>query len=192
MIKTLYFDVETTGTDPSKHGLIQLACLVDIDGTIVDEGNWFIQPFEKDMIDEGALKVNGLSLEKMKGFEFMKPRDVYFQIITLFGKHVDKFNRSDKFWPAGYNCGFDLEFLRVFFEKNDDSYFGSWQNWRAIDPLPLIRYLGWLGKVDLPDYRLATVCNYLNVQLGAAHDALADVRATRECILELKSLIKIG
>jgi DNA polymerase III epsilon subunit-like protein len=35
--KTLYIDTETTGTDPAKHGLIQLACIAEIDGEVAEE-----------------------------------------------------------------------------------------------------------------------------------------------------------
>lgn len=33
-MKILWIDTETTGLDPDKHGIIQLAMIVDIDGQI--------------------------------------------------------------------------------------------------------------------------------------------------------------
>ena len=185
--KTLYFDTETTGVDHTKHGLIQLACLIDIDNNVVDEATWFIRPFHGDLINKEASEITGYSREDMEMFPDAK--QAYSEICTFFGKHVDKYDRNDKFWPAGYNCLFDLNFLRMFFEKNDDKYFGSWQNWKGIDGLAIIRYLAWQGKIDLPDYKLGTVCEYFGIKLGdSAHDALADIRATRELIIKLKEI----
>jgi len=179
--KTLYFDVETTGTDPDRHALIQLACLVDINGEVVDEQSWRIKPFEGDKYNQEALDVTGVTLDELKSYP--EPKRIYGEVVSFFGKHIDKYERNDKFYPAGYNCKFDLEFLATFFVKCGDQYFGSWQNWRAIDPLPWLYRLDWLGKISLPDYKLVTVCNHFGIELGdQAHDAKADVRATRELI----------
>ena len=185
--KTLYFDVETTGTDPARHGLIQLACLVDIDGKVVDENSWHIKPFKGDLVSKEAARITGISREDLDNFP--EPEGVYREIVEFFSKHVDRFDRTDKFYPAGYNVRFDLEFLKRFFEKNGDKYFGSFFNWKLIDPLPWLYRLDWLGELSLPDYKLVTVCNHFGIELGdSAHDALADIRATRELLLKLLNL----
>lgn len=43
-MKILYFDVETTGTDSSKHEITQLAIIVEVDGVVKEEVNWRCQP----------------------------------------------------------------------------------------------------------------------------------------------------
>lgn len=96
--KTLYLDVETTGLDPVKNGLIQLACLVDINGEVVEEKNWLIRPFETDVIDDKALEVNGRCKTELPGYP--SPEVVYNEIIEFFETYVNKFIRTDKFWPV--------------------------------------------------------------------------------------------
>lgn len=189
-IKTLYFDVETTGLDPRQNGIIQLACIIDIEGNIEAEHNWNVAPFENDKIDREALAVNGCTEEQIKGFD--PPREVYEAFISVLGRFVDKYNRFDKFYPAGYNLQFDLDFENQWFIKNGDKYFGSWQNWNAIDPLAIIRRLVWMGILEpLPNYKLITVCEHFGIELGeSAHDALADIRATRELNLILNKYFK--
>jgi DNA polymerase-3 subunit epsilon len=177
--KTLYFDVETTGIDSKLHGMIQLACLVDIDGKLEAEKDWFIKPFRGDLINKEAAEVTGISRDDM--LTFPEPNIVYREIVELFSGYIGKFDKTDKFYPAGYNVRFDLEFLSRFFEKNGDKYFGSFCNWKAIDPLLWLYRLDWNGLLSLPDYKLATVCEYFGIELGdSAHDALADIKATRE------------
>lgn len=185
--KTLYHDTETTGTDPAYHGMIQLACLVDVDGEVIDENNWHIKPFKGDLLNKEAAEVTGISREDLDGFS--EPEDVYREIVGFFSKHVDKYDRTDKFYPAGYNVRFDMGFLKRFFEKNGDKYFGSWFNGKYIDPLPRLHWMDWSGKISLPDYKLVTVCNQFGIELGdSAHDALADIRATRKLVLKLLNL----
>jgi len=184
MTKTLYLDTETTGLDSLKHGLIQLALIVDIDGEIQEEKNWHIRPFKGDLVANEALEVNGLTMEDLKGFP---PADeVFKELLKFLGQYVDKFDRNDKFYPAGYNVSFDMGFLKRFFDKSGDQYFGSWFNGKQIDPLPWLIMLDWTGKLSLPNYRLAMVCEHFGIPLREkAHDALADIRATREIILKL-------
>jgi DNA polymerase III epsilon subunit-like protein len=120
--------------------------------------------------------------------DFPSPWETKPLIEAFLQKHIDRYDKADKFYAAGQNVGFDLEFLARFFRRAGDPYFGSYFNWRKIDLLAMVDLLSWQGKLSLKDRKLATICEHLGVQLGAAHDALADVRATRECILKLREL----
>ncbi len=179
MKKILYFDTETTGLDDSKHDIVQLSGVVEIDDKVVDEFNFKVQPFNYMAIDAKALQVNGYTVNDLKKFEH--PAKVYLDFTALLGKHVDKFNKADKFYPAGYNVDFDLRFLKNFFMKNEDIYFGSWVNWRRIDPLPILTMWDACGIISLENYKLETVCKVLGIELKA-HDAMSDIKATRELI----------
>lgn len=183
-MKALYFDVETTGTDPVKHDIIQLAMLVETDGLIVGELELKIQPHNYDTIEQAALDVHGITIEEMR--TFLQPQEALKQLLAFWGKFINKFDKKDKFTPIGYNGRFDLDFLNQFFLKCGDKYFGSWQNWRLVDPLAIIYFLVYLGKMKLPDYKLATLCQHYNIELQA-HDALSDIRATRELLSKLRS-----
>lgn len=180
MKKVLYFDVETTGLDPVKQDIIQLAGIIEVEGEIVDYFNLALQPFNYDTIDLGALTVNNTSIEMLKGYP--DPKVSYLSFITILEKYCDKFDKEDKYYPAGYNVSFDLNFLAEFFKKNNDKYLGSWLNWKALDPLPLFRFLDWSDDISLPNYKLETVCNYLGFEIEDAHDALSDIKATRKVI----------
>ena len=174
--KIFWFDVETTGLNPINHDIIQLAFLIEIDRNIIESHNMLMQPFDYNTIDQKSLNVHGRTVEEIK--QYPKPRDSYLELISILEKYVDRYNRSDKFNHAGYNSRFDLEFLKQFFMKNNDDYFGSWFNYRGIDPLPFLHTLDGIGKISLSNYKLETVCEYFNIPINA-HDALSDITATR-------------
>lgn len=177
--KIFYFDVETTGLDPVQNAIIQLAGIIVIDGKAMEEFEFKIAPFETDHVSQEALDVHGYSVEDIKGFT--TPSIVYQHLLNIFSKYVNKFDKSDKMTPAGYNVRFDMDFLKNFFLKNGDVYFGSWLNWKMIDPLPLLHFIDFAGGISLPDYKLASVCAHFGIELQA-HDALSDIRATRQLI----------
>jgi len=183
--KILWFDTETTGTSPKENGIIQLAALVEIKGVIIDQILLEMKPFEGDVIEEEALEVHGISVEKIAGF--MDPQRAYRMLIDFMGKHVSKFDRADKFYPAGYNVKFDIDFLASFFKKCHDKYLGSWINWRYLDPLPVLHWLEYTGKISLPNYKLSTVCEHFGITINA-HDSLSDIIASREVAAEVKAL----
>jgi DNA polymerase-3 subunit epsilon len=185
MKKILYFDTETTGLDPVKNDIIQLAGLIEIDGKIVEEFDLKCQPHSYENIQQEALNTHCFTLEQIKGFP--SPVSVKNNFCAILAKHCDKFDKGDKFYPAGYNCRFDLDFIAQWFIKCKDNYFGSWQNWRSIDPFPALCVMDYKGEITLQNYKLETVAGHFGIELKA-HDALSDVKATREIIRKVLSI----
>ena len=177
--KICYFDVETTGIDPESQDIIQFAYIIEIDGVVKKQGGIYMQPFVYETISPKALEVNGITIEQIKTFD--SPEKAHRMITQIFGRFINKYDKNDKFYPAGYNVDFDLKFLHNFFKKNHDNYFGSWFNWHKIDPLQILYFLEYTGKIDLPDYKLATVCKHFGIELDA-HEAGSDITATRQLI----------
>lgn len=186
-MKIFHFDVETTGTDPKRNDIVQLAYMVEIDGADKEEGSLFMQPFDFGSINSDALAVNKLTIEQLRGFD--SPRDVYRKVCKMLSKYADKYDRNDKFHPAGYNVNFDCDFFREWFIKNGDVYYGSWFNWKQIDPLKVLYFMDGMGVISLPDYKLETVCAHYGIRIDA-HEALSDIKATRELIRILSKYLK--
>ncbi len=181
--KVLYVDVETTGLEAGKHGIIQLAALMEIGGEVVDSFEMKFQPHNGAEIDLEALKVNGTDPVELKSRTTSS--DAYREFVRFLDKHISKFDRADKAYPAGYNVPFDLEFLEFWFRHHGSKYgTGSYHNWKALDPLPVLRIWDYKGLLALPDYKLATVCEYFGIH-HRAHDALSDITATRVMLTDL-------
>lgn len=96
----------------------------------------------------------------------------------MFDKYIDKYDRSDKFIVCGYNVKFDIDFLSNFFKKNGDSYLFSYFGC-VQDPYPVLNYLKSLEKIDIDKLNLASVCDFYDIKMGEAHDAMADIEATK-------------
>src|SRR4030066_371973 len=73
--------------------------------------------------------------------------------------------------------------LANWFKKCNDHFLGSFINWIKIDPLPFLHHMHFTGKLNLPNYKLATVCKHYNIPL-TAHDAMSDIEATRTLIVD--------
>jgi DNA polymerase-3 subunit epsilon len=190
MKKILYYDVETTGLDKNKNDIVQLAYLIEVDGEVKLEKSYYVKPMHPENIDPKALEIIGRTKEAIM-LEGIKPRDVYIEFVADLGKFCNKFDSTDKFYPAGYNVGFDLDFLNEFFQRNNDPYLGSWINYKILDPLAIFRLMDYKGDISLPNYKLSTVCRHLGINLKA-HDALSDIKATREVVQHILNLIKLN
>src|SRR3990167_1907927 len=190
MKKILYLDTETTGTDVRENDVIQFAGIIEIGGKIKETFDFKIRPFNLEKIDDSALSLHGFTLEGIKVFP--EPKDIYSRVLDLFGKYVDKYDPDDKFYPAGYNVGFDLDFLQQFFFKCNDKFgLGTWQNWKKIDPLPILHFMDSQGLISLANYKLSTVCSHFGIS-HKAHNALSDIQATKEVIGKVKEFFKKG
>lgn len=184
--KILYFDVETTGLNAVENGIIQLAGIVEIDGKVQEEFNFNIKTFPDDKIEDKALEVHGNTRDDIASFP--EPLVVYHKLTAILMKYVYRYKKNktfaDKFYPAGYRVLFDIDFLNEWFVKCGDKYFGSWQNWHSIDALQKLYEMELKGLITLPNYKLDTVCKHFGIEINA-HDALSDIRATRELICEI-------
>lgn len=186
-MKTLFFDVETTGLDHQKSSIVQLSGIIDIDGKIMETFNYTLRPDEDAVISDEALTVIGKTKEEVMAYE---PSSIAFANLTkVFEKYIDVYDRNDKFYPAGYNVRFDLDFLQSFFKKMGNQFgTGSYQNWRAIDVLQLTHYLVYKGKLKLENYKLSTVCAHFGIEINA-HDSLSDIVATRDLFYKLSEIL---
>ncbi len=197
MSKILWFDTETTGLDPNRNGLIQLAMVMDVDGEAVDTAYFEFQPFQNDYIDiggkmptqwltydlgsNGTLPITEITIQTL----FSYPLPSTAKINTFLQKHISKFDKTDKAYVGGYNVPFDRAFLSKFYEKCGDKYLGSYINWKQLDVLSMLYLADFHGKIKLENYKLETACKYFNIELEA-HNPMSDIKATREIFYKLE------
>ena len=192
--KYLFVDVETTGTSPERHGLTQLSGCVQVGDDVKEYFDYFIRPFREDVIEEEALKVTGFDRRqflpendpnclKVEGQVFADPFETFASFKELLARYVDPYNKSDKMQFVGYNShSFDMPFLRRFWEKNNDRFFGSWFWYPGLDVMLIWAQLLKDERGQLPNFKLATVAKHCGIEVeeDRLHDSRYDIDLTRE------------
>ena len=179
-MKLVFFDLETTGTNPGKHGIHQISGQIVIDGVVKESFDFHVQPNPKALIEEEALKVGGVTREQILASPPMQ--QVYQEFVAMLGKYVDKFNKKDKFFLVGYNnAAFDNQFLRGFFLQNGDVYFGSWFWSNSIDVMVLASAYLATRRPEMENFKLSTVAKTLGIVVNddSLHDAMYDIELTK-------------
>jgi DNA polymerase III epsilon subunit-like protein len=183
--KVCYVDTETTGLDPVKNDVIEIGLILEVNGRVKDEMKINCKPYDFNSVDPSALAVHGYTIEDLQSFQ--PPRVALRTVVAFLGGCCDKYDKTDKYYPAGFRVDFDMNFLSSWFKKGGDNYFGSWFNGKALDPLHILRFWDYMGIIDLPSYKLQMVCDYFKIPI-VAHDAMSDIRATREIIRRICSM----
>ena len=179
-MKLVFFDLETTGTNPGKHGIHQISGQIVIDGVVKESFDFHVQPNPKALIEEEALKVGGVTREQILAYPPMQ--QVYQEFVAMLGKYVDKFNKKDKFFLVGYNnAAFDNQFLRGFFLQNGDVYFGFWFWSNSIDVMVLASAYLATRRPEMENFKLSTVAKTLGIVVNddSLHDAMYDIELTK-------------
>lgn len=179
MSKLCFIDVETGGVDPCKCALLQISGVIRVHGQLGGEETFTlrIRPFNGDVVEKEALALNGLNPE-----EGMGPREAHIELLKILSKYVDKYNKRDKFFFIGYNAPFDNQFLRKFFEKCQDKYFGSWFFHPPIDVMNLAAVKLMNKRAGMKNFKLGCVAKTCGIDfdLDKAHDASYDISKTVE------------
>lgn len=160
-------DLETTGFDPRKDRIVQMAAVVvDGRGTVVDSWDTVVRPENPDKYEHGAEHVHGISREMVE--QGMPLRDALDRIWTLAEGRVF----------TAHNARFDISFLeaesqRVGLDRQVD---------RHIDTLELSRRA---DREKLRKHSLQALCDHYGIERERAHEALSDARATASILLRL-------
>jgi DNA polymerase III subunit epsilon len=204
--KLLFIDVETTGLSPGRNGIIQISGCIQLGDILKESFNYYLRPFPGDEIDAAALLVTGIDRRQLlapehpdhlavPGQEFIDPGTAFAALKELLSRHVDPYDKRDKFQFVGYNAhNFDMPFLRRFWEKNNDRYFGSWFWFPCLDVMLVWAQILLPVRSQLPDFKLATVARHcgLTVDEKRLHDSLYDIELTRMLWLAARDLIDRG
>lgn len=187
----VFIDIETGGLDPKRHAVTQIAAIA------VDEKLQELETFEAKIVF-GTLEGTRAALNRQKYDPAVWVRHgeradrVAWRFREFLERHtsVERVGKGGASYRlaqvAGHNAAeFDWPFLRAWYKRQD--IFCPIAN-EVLCTLQRARW--WFAEhpeVAPPgNFRLGTLCDYFGVPLGAAaHDALADVRATVELYRQL-------
>jgi DNA polymerase III alpha subunit (gram-positive type) len=186
-MKILWFDTETTGLDPVKHDLWQLAAEVEVNGHVVEKFEIKCQPRSIANCSEQALEVGNITRDQL--LKLPEPQVAFMQLEVFLGRFGSKARGSEKFYVGGYKVAdFDSPFLQQFFRKAGSESYPTWFYWYPIDVYYLVLAAHAAAGVMLPKYKLVDVCAHYGITLTGAHDARYDIEATRKLFCLLRDL----
>jgi len=177
----IFYDVETTGTDPRKHSIHQLSGLIEVNGEIVEKFNIKSRPHERALYEPAALRICGKTEEELKAYHSMHIAHSSFK--KMLSKYIDQYDPSNKAYLIGFNNrAFDDIFLRMWFELCGDNFIGSWFYNNTLDTLVLATEYLIPRRIDMPSFKLKRVAKELGIEVNeeALHDASYDVVLTRQ------------
>lgn len=181
MVKILFYDLETTGTDPGKHAIHQLSAWAEIDGKVAGKVNIKMAPWPGAVIEPIALEVGGVTEEQIKSY----PDALlgYGDFIRFISAYVDRYNKKDKMFLSGFNnAAFDDKFLRAFFELFNNLYLNAYFYSGPLDVYVLAANYLRERRVNMPSFKLFRVAEELGLAVDDSrlHDADYDLQLTRE------------
>lgn len=167
--KLAFIDLETTGTSPWNHEIIEIGCMLvkqNDDGTYatLEEFEVKVKPEHIETAEIGALRVNGYDEGAWLFAHSQK------EALTLVSQ------KCDGCVMVAQNASFDYSFLAVAFGKYDvkDPFF-----YAKLDPIPMA-FLRFRKDPEMDSFTLRKLCEKYGIKNEKAHTALADVRATFE------------
>lgn len=192
MLKLLFIDLETTGTDPTKHGVVQIAGQIYIDGEEQERFDMRAKPLPGQLVSKEALDHTGLTIEMLR--EFPEPMEAFQQFRRLLGRYVNKFDRLDKFYFIAYNAAFDYNFLRKWYETLGDKFFGSWIWFPYVDVMTLASQALMASRPGMTNFKLATVAKEFDIEVDESqcHDAQYDIDVTKQLYSRVVKRLQLG
>ncbi len=109
-------------------------------------------------------------------------------------KYIDKFDKFDKATFVGFNAHFDETFMRSWMRMHNNSKFsiyGSYFFSGRIDVLSDVAKAMASHRAKMPSIKLELSCQHFDIELDGAHDALADIYATRDLFYKLNPHLRI-
>lgn len=183
--KILWLDVETTGLNPEKDVVVQLAAILMVDGVKTDMIYFdLICPPDASILKTPefleAAEVTGLTEAKLMAAGVMPYEQARKEFAEFVWKHVKKFDSTDKLVFAGYNPRFDMDFMKKFWP--DKYFYGSFWVY-PFDVLPFsieaVRRSASIGAPVPKSMRLGDIAAWLEVPAeGVLHNAMTDIELT--------------
>lgn len=165
-MRQVCLDTETTGLEPGRESIIEIACVEIIDRKIGRTYHTYVKP--RCRVSEGARAIHGIT------DEFLKDKATFKEIYKDFAEFIA--GASDL---IAHNARFDMNFLA---EEIARVAGGEQIGIHVIDTLAMARKR-WPGKRNTLDH----VCQRLEIpdRRNGAHGALVDTQMLAEMYLAL-------
>lgn len=189
-------DTETTGLETKKHDVIQIAAIISDKFKKRAEINIKCQPTRWDTINDYALKVNNTTREQLKTLE--DPKESWRKLYAFMEENFT----GEKFIFTGQNAPFDRRHLINWWNTHKDDDAPDFEHYLEDENLDLKPFSVSLNKYGFiqtqkskktgkPQNNLKYIVEALGVKVdGELHDALADIKATGNCLYKVLKIVE--
>jgi|ERR1700761_806447 len=180
MLKVIHIDTETTGKDPQKHCVHQIAGCIEIDNVVQTTFDFKVRPFPGKEISPASLKKSNVTLPIISAYPH--GLTVIRDVCNLLDQYVDASDPQDKMFLCGYNVSsFDQFFLRAFFEQNACSKYTSYFHNGTLDTMVLSAHALRYERAVMNDFTLQTVAQRFNIDVDQSqlHKGVYDAEISR-------------
>jgi len=187
MSKLLFLDIETTGTDPKKHQILQIAAK-ELDSEEIF--NKYVGSGGDGVVDLGALKYNKINIISSGGVM----DDNEYNVLTDFCDYLLKLKPKKPMIICGQNVHFDFYFIKERLSKYEIEGLEDLISYKMIDLNTLSTVLVNLGTIETKNNStcMAQVAKTLGIRVHdeKLHAANYDVKLSEK--LYKKLLILLG
>lgn len=160
-------DLETTGLDPKKDTITEIAVLKITKDEISDS---FVRYIRDVKIPKNIVKLTGITEELLEK-EGVKLHDALHGLTVFIGQRP----------VVCHNADFDISFLKEALQKENINY----QFNEIFDTLKASRLLA----KDVKSYRLGALAEYFGISQDGRHEALKDTETTYKLVQKLNEII---
>jgi len=182
----LWIDLEVADYKSDRQGSIhQLAYILDIDGLPVAEGDIRMAPMKGDLINAPSLEFCGVDYETIKAYP--PAVEGWKKLVNVIHPHkriaIGGFNAQSFDFPLiidwWYRCQKELSRYNI---KWVDYLYPDVIDVRAIAMDALLE-----ERSSMKGFKLTDVATHLGISAEGAHDAVNDIRMTRDIYYKLKN-----
>ena len=178
MIK-LFTSIKTTGTIPWKHGITEIAILVENNGKVIDQMYTKMNPGDVEF-DPKALTINN---EKIEDIQKYIPQEFAFKHIEeILNKH---YSQNEKFMIVAYNAPFVYDFILNMFKRygvtvnesgEQHNRFFDYFYSPALDVMQLANIAMLDIRPTIPDFKFNTICTAFDLPTPSDNSCFKTVR----------------
>ena len=178
MIK-LFTSIKTTGTIPWKHGITEIAILVEKNGKVIDQMYTKMNPGDVEF-DPKALTINN---EKIEDIQKYIPQEFAFKHIEeILNKH---YSQNEKFMIVAYNAPFVYDFILNMFKRygvtvnesgEQHNRFFDYFYSPALDVMQLANIAMLDIRQTIPDFKFNTICTAFDLPTPSDNSCFKTVR----------------
>ena len=178
MIK-LFTSIKTTGTIPWKHGITEIAILVEKSGKVIDQMYTKMNPGDVEF-DPKALTINN---EKIEDIQKYIPQEFAFKHVEeILNKH---YSQNEKFMIVAYNAPFVYDFILNMFKRygvtvnesgEQHNRFFDYFYSPALDVMQLANIAMLDIRQTIPDFKFNTICTAFDLPTPSDNSCFKTVR----------------